>query len=81
VNYLILKGVEVNKSNVDADTPLCFAYQASHIEVVVKILLYYGVDVNKANINEHTPLYIACSEGLYDIVRYQYVKILILLFH
>lgn len=54
VEFLLLKGAEVNARNVDKDTPLLDAVENGHVEVV-RLLLKYGANPRLANAKGDEP--------------------------
>ncbi|XP_014785003.2 ankyrin repeat domain-containing protein 23, partial [Octopus bimaculoides] len=59
---------QINKQNVNGDTPLLLACHRGNTEVIQQLLLYKP-DVNLENKHNHTPLHWACSWGFQDIVE------------
>ncbi|XP_036370839.1 putative ankyrin repeat protein RF_0381 isoform X2 [Octopus sinensis] len=62
------KSVQINKQNVNGDTPLLLACHRGNTEVIQQLLLYKP-DVNLENKHNNTPLHWACSWGFKDIVE------------
>ena len=56
VNVLLEAGAEVNKTNIDGDTPLHEASRRGHLEVV-NVLVAAGAEVNKTNNGGGIPLH------------------------
>ncbi|XP_036370677.1 putative ankyrin repeat protein RBE_0319 [Octopus sinensis] len=59
---------QINKRNVNGDTPLLLACHRGNTEVIQQLLLYKP-DVNLENKHNNTPLHWACSWGFKDIVE------------
>ncbi|CAI9744532.1 E3 ubiquitin-protein ligase MIB2-like [Octopus vulgaris] len=62
------KKEQINKRNVNGDTPLLLACHRGNTEVIQQLLLYKP-DVNLENKHNNTPLHWACSWGFKDIVE------------
>jgi ankyrin repeat protein len=58
-----------NAGDNDAMTPLLWASQEGHLEVVKTLLGVAGVDVNKANSDGATPLHFASYHGHLEVVK------------
>ncbi|PPD66744.1 hypothetical protein GOBAR_DD36379 [Gossypium barbadense] len=67
VEYLIGRGVDVNASNVENNTPLHWACLNGHVEVVKK-LVSAGANVSLLNSHERTPIDEAVSMGKVDVI-------------
>ena len=52
----------MNQARDTGSTPLFYACQEGHTEIVTK-LLAANADVNQPNNNDVTPLYVACENG------------------
>ncbi|KAL2941956.1 Ankyrin repeat-containing protein P16F5.05c [Bienertia sinuspersici] len=66
VEYLISKGVDLNASNEQNNTPLHWACLNGHIEVV-KTLILAGANVSALNSHDQTPIDEALSKGKTDV--------------
>ena len=62
--------IDVNQSMYNGTTPLYWASQEGHVNVVKELLKQPGIDINKAEINNGvTPLHIACQRGYLEVVQ------------
>jgi len=69
VNQFILKkNVNINYRDAEGNTPLFYAVNNSH-EEVVKTLLYYGADPNIGSFDGFTPLMNAALQGNFDMAQ------------
>ena len=75
-NILQRKDIDVNQTaqqkNCDTDsgcTPLSYASQHNHVEVVYALLAHVDIDVNKQDEDGKDPLSTACAMGHVEIVR------------
>ncbi len=62
VNSYINKGVNINCRDANGGTPLFYAANNSHLEVI-KTLLYYGADPNIGTMDGFTPLMNVSAQG------------------
>ncbi|MCA7010841.1 ankyrin repeat domain-containing protein [Wolbachia endosymbiont of Tribolium confusum] len=69
VNTLLkAKGINVNAADQDGKTPLHFAAENSHVDIV-KLLIEKGADVNAAGQDGRTPLHFAAENSHVDVVK------------
>jgi ankyrin repeat protein len=69
VNQFILKkNVNINYRDADGNTPLFYAVNNGH-EEVVKTLLYYGADPNIGSFDGFTPLMNTALQGNFDMAQ------------
>ncbi|XP_076071555.1 uncharacterized protein LOC143042935 [Mytilus galloprovincialis] len=64
---LIKRGVDINITDSDGDTPLSLSCMHGHIDIV-NLLIDKGCDIHKPNIEGKTPLMNACYQGHLPIV-------------
>ncbi len=64
----IAQGIDINKVDDKAWTPLVFAVRGKHLNIV-KLLIRHGANVNAETNFGTTPLMIAVMNGLIDIAR------------
>ncbi|KOM54787.1 hypothetical protein LR48_Vigan10g067900 [Vigna angularis] len=67
VEYLIIKGVDLNAPNEEKNTPLHWACLNGHVEVVKKLILA-GANVSVLNRHERTPMDEAVSRGKLEVM-------------
>jgi len=60
--------MDINIEDENGTTPLYFACEEGHIEVV-KYLVKQGANINKRNNDGITPLSIACQERHIEVVK------------
>jgi ankyrin repeat protein len=60
---------DVNVQDSLGNTPLHYAAQKGHIDVVRILLAHPDVDVNAENHHKETPLHLAAKEGRYHVVK------------
>ena len=58
-----------NKANKDGNTPLFWASDKGHSEVVKLLLAAPGIHVNRANKEGNTPLHFASKEGHVEVEK------------
>jgi len=68
MNLLIVKGANVNISNIDGDTPLMFAIDKEDFNMV-KLLIDNHANVNIADIGGNTPLLMAFIKNNREIIK------------
>ena len=61
-------GVDINESGEYGDTPLHYASDIGHLEVV-NVLVAAGAEVNKTNVDGNTPLHDASRNGHLEVVK------------
>ncbi|CAC5410674.1 unnamed protein product [Mytilus coruscus] len=69
VDILLDKGSDINKTNVNGETPLYTACCGGHYDLV-KRLIEKRADINKGNRYNNTPLLASCLAGDEDIARF-----------
>ena len=70
VKLLLDCGADVDKTNVDAFTPLFVASQKCHLEVVTCLVEVGKAEVDKGEDNGMTPLKVACQKGHFEVAMY-----------
>ncbi|KAG0569217.1 hypothetical protein KC19_6G074200 [Ceratodon purpureus] len=60
---------DVNVRDSLSNTPLHYAAQKGHIDIVRMLLGHSDVDINAENIRKETPLHLAAREGQYQVVK------------
>ena len=68
IDFLLLKGLDINSTNINGNTPLLFAVDRNQKEVV-QFLCKRGANVNLKNKEGSTPLIIATQNGFLSIVK------------
>jgi ankyrin repeat protein len=66
VRIILKRGINVNKTNKNGNTPLHVAAKSGHKEVT-SLLLKCGANVNRINNNGKKPLILAAENGLVEI--------------
>ncbi|WP_375138233.1 ankyrin repeat domain-containing protein [Wolbachia pipientis] len=64
-----VKGIDVNATNQQKETPLHWAAEKGHKEVVEALLQVKGIDVNATNQQKETPLHWAAEKGHKEVVE------------
>ena len=70
VKEFVLKGVNVNKVNMDGNTPLHLAALWGHLKIVEFLVGDCKVSVNTVNNDGETPLHLAAWWDRLDIAQY-----------
>ncbi|XP_044746875.1 rabankyrin-5-like [Coccinella septempunctata] len=67
-------GADVNVTTKDGLTPLLYAVEGRHLEIVDLLMQQDGIEVNRSNIHGTTPLHGASMNGDVEIVRLLIMK-------
>jgi len=71
VVYLIEQGSNINKENVDGETPLFYACRNGNKKFnVIKYLIEHGADINKKNRMGETPIVISYKNNNKNLFEY-----------
>ena len=66
---LSMRGIDVNLADPLGHTPLFFAVQERHMEVIRLLLAAPGINVNLTTKDGSSPLYYAAQQGFTEVVR------------
>lgn len=69
VEYLLMKGVDIECQSDDGDTALISASAVGKLDIV-KLLISKGAKITPKNKKHETALFRACLEGHIDVVKY-----------